>query len=265
MKPNEVVPLLLTFDEAPNLPRTLGALGWAESIVVVDSGSTDGTREILAADPRVELLERRFDNHAAQWRFGFEQLRGTPWVLALDADFVVPGGFAAELEALGDAADFDGFEAAFTYVSLGKPLRGSILPPRLVLVRPQLVTVEQDGHAHRPRVPGKVGRLRERFHHDDRKPFAVWLAAQERYARLEAGKLLAARPAELPLTARLRRCGWITPWLVPLYVLFARGGILDGRAGWYYALQRGIAEALIALRLLEARTGWVSPGGSESR
>ena len=40
-----------------------------------------------------------------------------------------------------------------------------------------------------------------------------------------------------------------------LYLLFGRGLILDGWPGWYYVLQRTIAEMLLALRLIEARHG----------
>ncbi|HEY8669750.1 MAG TPA: hypothetical protein VIL63_02830 [Terriglobales bacterium] len=40
---------------------------------------------------------------------------------------------------------------------------------------------------------------------------------------------------------------------MPLYLLFARGLILDGWPGWYYVLQRTIAEMLLSLRLLEAK------------
>jgi hypothetical protein len=44
----------------------------------------------------------------------------------------------------------------------------------------------------------------------------------------------------------------VTPWLVPLYCLFVRQGVLDGRAGLYYAMQRGIAEWMLSLSLLES-------------
>ncbi|MEM6573494.1 MAG: glycosyltransferase, partial [Pseudomonadota bacterium] len=46
MKLSDVTPLLLTFNEEANLDRTLGALAWASRIVLVDSGSTDGTLDI---------------------------------------------------------------------------------------------------------------------------------------------------------------------------------------------------------------------------
>jgi hypothetical protein len=50
---------------------------------------------------------------------------------------------------------------------------------------------------------------------------------------------------------RLRRMAWPAPIVIPLYVLFVKGCVLDGRAGWYYALQRAIAEALLALELID--------------
>ena len=45
----------------------------------------------------------------------------------------------------------------------------------------------------------------------------------------------------------------VAPWLVPLHYLVVRGGILDGWRGIYYAIQRGVAESILALRLLERR------------
>jgi glycosyltransferase involved in cell wall biosynthesis len=48
---DEITPLIITHDEAPNIARTLDKLVWARRIVVIDSGSTDDTVRI-AASPR---------------------------------------------------------------------------------------------------------------------------------------------------------------------------------------------------------------------
>jgi len=42
---------------------------------------------------------------------------------------------------------------------------------------------------------------------------------------------------------------------MPIYLLLARGLILDGRNGWYYVFQRTIVEMMLSLRLLEQKLG----------
>ena len=82
--------VVLTFNEAPNIARTLAQLAWLPEIVVVDSHSTDGTPALAAAFPNVRVVQRPFTTHAEQWNFGLEAAGiDTEWVLALDADFVL--------------------------------------------------------------------------------------------------------------------------------------------------------------------------------
>lgn len=249
---DQITPLLLTLDEMPNLERTLAGLAWAKRIVVVDSGSRDGTREYLARDPRVALFVREFDSFAAQSEYGLRETGiDTEWVLSLDADQVVTSELIAELGRLEPALGMNGYRARFVYCIQGRPLRGSLYPPRVVLARRREAGYEQDGHAHRLIVSGQVGDLASPLLHDDRKPRGRWLAEQGRYASLEAQKLLETPQGELSRPDRVRRRGWIAPWLVPLYCLIVKRGILDGRAGWIYAGERAVAEWLLAMAVWE--------------
>ena len=87
---DRITPVLLTYNEEQNINRALSHLSWAKEIVVVDSGSTDGTAAILAKFPNVRVFSRPFDTHANQWRFATEQTKiATEWLLRLDADYQV--------------------------------------------------------------------------------------------------------------------------------------------------------------------------------
>jgi hypothetical protein len=110
----------------------------------------------------------------------------------------------------------------------------------------------QEGHTQRIVPVGRVEALRNLASHDDRKPFSAWLAAQDRYARLECETLRNSRWADVKWSDRIRKLVVIAPWLVPLYCLTLRGGLLDGRAGLLYAVQRGIAEAILSAHLIES-------------
>jgi glycosyltransferase involved in cell wall biosynthesis len=248
----QITPLILTYNEAPNIARTLGQLKWARDIVVVDSNSTDETPAILATFPNVRVYSRAFDNHAAQWNFGLRETGiSTPWVLALDADYIVTDPLVAELRGLAPADAVAGYWARFRYCVNGRPLRGSAYPPVTALYRRALAGYVQDGHTQRVRVEGQVLSLAQPIHHDDRKPLRHWVMAQERYMRLEVVKLRATPWARLGWADRLRRMRVVAPFVMLVYCLFARGAIFDGRAGIYYAMQRCFAELLLSLCLLE--------------
>lgn len=252
---NQVTVLILTFNEAPNIGRTLDALTAFPEVVILDSGSTDDTLAIAGRYPNVRVCHRPFDNHSAQWNHGLAACGlQREWVLALDADYVLQASLVDEIAALAPAADVAGYRTAFSYWMLGKPLSRSLYPPVTTLFRRAAADYLQDGHTQRVRLNGQVVNLRGRIAHDDRKPLVHWLAAQDRYARLECDLLLSKPWSALSWRHRLRRMKFITPWLVPMYCLTVGRGLLDGRAGWYYALQRGVAEAVLALKLLERET-----------
>jgi glycosyltransferase involved in cell wall biosynthesis len=251
LKLDDITPLILTYNEEANLGRTLAALSWARQIVVVDSGSTDATREIALRSDRVRFVERDLDCHANQWNFGLAHIE-TPWTLAFDADYVAGDGMAHEIESLD--SEPDAFAANFVYAIDGKPLRGTLYPPRVVLFRTDRFQYRQDGHTQLLELSGaEFGLLQTKIMHDDRKPLMRWLRSQHFYAVLEAEKLLTADRSRLGWKDRLRRGIIWAPPLTLLYCLFYKNLILDGWPGVYYALQRTYAELLLSLELLDRR------------
>src|SRR5215471_842160 len=249
---DSITPLLITFNEAPNIQRVLEKLSWARRIVVIDSGSTDGTLDIMAQYPQVEIVHRPFDSFAEQCNFGLAQIK-SEWVLSLDADYELSDDLVRELHQLQQADSVAGYRAAFVYRIYGRPLRGTLYPPRTVLYRVQGAAYVNEGHGHRVSVPGEVRTLQGVIYHDDRKPLSRWFSSQQKYARIEADHLLTSSRAELSCVDRIRLMGWPAPLLVFFYVLLAKGCVLDGWAGWFYTLQRVLAETMIALELLDRR------------
>lgn len=247
---DQITPLILTYNEAPNIARTLAPLSWARDIVVVDSFSDDDTIELAGAVPQVRVFQRAFDNHRNQWEFGLKETAiTTPWVLALDADYVVSEELISELDQLEPDANTAGYRVSFVYCINGKKLHSGIYPPVTVLYRREAASYDQDGHTQRVALVGKVEQLRSLMFHDDRKSFKRWFNAQTRYTELEAQKLRAADRAELSFVDRLRRWRIVVPPAMLVYCLIVRGGIFDGWAGLYYAFQRTVAELMLSHRI----------------
>jgi glycosyltransferase involved in cell wall biosynthesis len=253
---DQITPLILTRNEAPNIRATLSRLSWAREVVVVDSLSSDATCALAAEFPNARVVERAFDSHASQWNFGLHETGiATPWVLALDADYRVPDELVEEMRRLQPRGDIGGYRARFRYCIDGVPLRGAVYPPVVVLFRREGARYLQDGHTQRVAIRGEALDLLTPILHDDRKPLREWIASQERYMRLEADKLARTDFASLSWPDKVRCLRVVAPFAMLFYCLFVRGAIFNGRAGLFYAFQRTFAELMLALYLLQADLG----------
>lgn len=158
MNVGDITPVLLTFDEAPNIGRSLERLKWASRVVVLDSFSTDATAEIARSFTNVDFQQRHFDSHTNQWNHALSLAR-TDWVLSLDADYLVPEILDQEIGSRRDADSVAAYFARFEYQIFGRPLRGTLYPPRAVLFRRSACSYQQDGHTQILRVSGRTAML----------------------------------------------------------------------------------------------------------
>lgn len=266
--------LILTFNEAANLPACLDALGWCDDIVVVDSGSTDDT--VAIAERRgARILHRPFDNFAGQRNFGLDEggFRHD-WVLHLDADELVSPAFRAALDAFEPPEGIDAWLVPFKTIFFGKWLKHAGMWPgyqaRLGHVR--RLRFVQVGHGQREDLPPeRVGTFPEPLlHYSFSHGLRAWLNKHIRYAADEAallagddkiregagsalvrGDRTSRRRAAKALAGRLPL--FLRPPARFFYVYVVRRGFLDGAAGFVYAAMLATYEAMIAILAYELR------------
>lgn len=119
--PTPVTVIILTKDEARNLPRCLASVQWADEVLVVDSFSADQTVD-LARQSGARVIQHPFHNYAAQHNFAQAQARHD-WVLFIDADECVSPELAAEIQRLAQTdrlADYRAYHIERLHLTSGR-------------------------------------------------------------------------------------------------------------------------------------------------
>jgi glycosyltransferase involved in cell wall biosynthesis len=268
---NRVSVLILTLNEEINLAECIDSCAWSDDIVVFDSMSEDRTL-VVAQEKGARLVQRRFDNYAAQRNAALTTIRYKhPWVLMVDADERVTAELAGEIAAAVENASSDlaMFRMRRKDFFFGKWLKRSSGYPTWFgrLVRLGRVRVEREVNEEYI-ADGRVGYLRAHLHHH---PFnngiAYWFERHNRYSSMEAvakanirgepiaiGALFSREPIDRrrALKQLLYRVP-LRPLIVFLYLYVIRLGLLDGRAGFHFSRMRATYEMLIDLKVIEAR------------
>jgi glycosyltransferase involved in cell wall biosynthesis len=223
---------IITYNEADRIADCLRSLDFCEEIVVVDSHSTDDTRE-LAAALGARVIERDWPGYRTQKQFAVEAA-SYDWVLCLDADERVSGRLRAEIVALRARgfAGAAGWSVPRITAYFGRFLwHGNAYPDRLV----RLFDRRRGGWTgyeihENTTVAGRVGRLHGHLEHYAYRSLSDHMNRMQRYADLMAQALY----------EHGRRCGLMRVLLNPAW-RFVRGyllrlGFLDGWRGLVFAL-----------------------------
>lgn len=243
--------ILITRNEERDLPGCLESLrGLADEIVVVDSGSTDRTREI-ARRHTGKVFEHEFSGYGPQKQFALEQAAGD-WVLNVDADERVSPELAAEIRRTLAAPEglLNGFWIPFRLHFLGRPLRfGGCGGERHVrLFRREKARYGGKSVHEGIEVEPPLGSLKGLVHHVSYKDFAEYLEKCNRYTGLIAEEKR-RRGRRFHAWHHLR-----LPWEFAARYIF-KLGFLDGNAGLVYAALSAYYAWLKHARLLETEGG----------
>lgn len=218
--------ILITFNEERDLPQALASLaGIADEIVVVDSGSTDRTRE-LARQGGARVVVRAFSGFDQQKNFAADQA-SHDWVLSLDADEVVSSELRSSLLAWKQSVPTSvAYEVGRCTNYLGKWIRHSGWYPEYHLRLYRRDRAQFVGTLHESlRADGPTGRLTGDLLHYTVRSMA------EHYAKLEVFTTLAAEDLYARGKRRWRGAMYVAaPWTFLIRLVF-RLGFLDGYRG----------------------------------
>ncbi len=255
--------ILAVKNEAANLPKCLAALGPVQRVVVVDSGSTDATPQIVR-EHGTELINFDYQGgHPKKRQWALDTLSiTTPWVFLLDADEVVPPALWEEIaEAIKQPQAPAAFLITKGFHFLGRRLKfggfsfQAVLLFRTGAARFEKILAEADSgfdmEVHeRVIVDGPLGQLRTPLIHEDFKSLHAYLDRHNRYSTWEAQVrmkfLRTGEWGEETVKPRLlgnpqERRRWLKyvalrlpfePILWFFYHYFFKLGFLEGRPGW---------------------------------
>jgi glycosyltransferase involved in cell wall biosynthesis len=184
--------VVITLNEEKNLPRCLKSLHWVPEVIVVDSGSTDGTKT-AAANAGARFLEHKWEGYGQQKNWAMSQVT-QPWVLFLDADEEVSPELAREIEefvaakGLVEGKQFWGAEMPRKTWFLGRwILHGGWYPNRLVRLGHRGHSRWTESTVHEGlEAEGEKYRFRHDLHHYTFRDVGDQVNTNVRYARLGA-------------------------------------------------------------------------------
>lgn len=114
--------VIIAFNEEKDIAKAVESVSWADEVIVVDSESTDRTREI-AEGLAARVLIRKWTGFSDQKRFAADQA-ANDWILSLDADEIVSPELKEEILKL-DLKEADGFCIPRLSFYMGRAIRHS--------------------------------------------------------------------------------------------------------------------------------------------
>jgi len=249
--------VIITFNEESNIEDAIRSVNWADEVLVVDSESTDSTREI-AESLGATVITNPWPGFSAQKQFAMERA-ANDWILSLDADERVSEDLQKEIRDIQEVGrDGDGYKIPRLSYYMKKPVRHGGWYPDLQLRLFDRRKGRWNGAVVHESVKmnddARVEQLKSDIVH-----YTVENASQhqrmiaERYAPLGAQMMFEEGRRTSPVKAVL--ASWFS--FVRAYIL--KLGFLDGFAGFCIAYFAAHNTFLKHVMLIEIQTGKARP------
>ena len=222
--------IVLTHNEAQNLPRCLASLKFCDHIVVVDDGSIDDTVKI-ATGLGVQVLEHSLGgDYAAQRNWALTKVKSA-WVLFVDADEVVSPQLADEITQALQHVECQGFLLHRVDYMWGRELKHGDVGGVKLLRLGRRGAGQWVGKVHEAwHIEGRIGRLSAPLRHYPHPDIAAFLRQINRYSSIRAQELFDAgiRANILQIICY--------PLFKFLWLWIGKTGFVDGTPGFIHAM-----------------------------
>jgi glycosyltransferase involved in cell wall biosynthesis len=243
--------IVITKNEEANISRCLASVAWANEVVVIDSGSTDGTVKI-ARQFTPHVHGEAWHGFGPQKNLALSRATGD-WVLSLDADEWVSDDLREALQEIAqDGSRHDAWSMPRSSSFCGRLMRHSGWWPDHVIRFFRRGTAEfSDDPVHeRLVVRGTIGKLKTPLLHETYRSLDQVIEKMNLYSQL-AARGMHARGRRSSVLAAIARGLWA---FLRTYVL--RAGFLDGREGFMVAVATAESTYYRYLKLMYlAETG----------
>lgn len=277
--------LIPTFNEELNIEYAVqSVIGLSDDIVIMDSFSTDGTREIVERlsscyQGSIRWIQHKFEGYGKQWNWAFDNIDWKyHWLILLAADERISPELLEEIEIWFESEEPSRYNAIFIkrrFIWQGKWIKhGGYYPfwdARLLKIGYGYFDERSvNEHLH---IQGETRTFKNDIIHEDQRSLGFWIEKHNKYATLEAQELLRAeqRKSKDKLArfwgTQAERKRWIRekiwnrllpllirPFLYFFYRYFIRLGFLDGKEGFVYHFLHGLwYRFLIDIKYLEMK------------
>ena len=243
---NRISATIITLNEESDLPQCLESLSWVDEIIVVDSGSTDGTVDI-ARRAGAHVYQEPWRGYGAQKNYAMSLCKGQ-WILNIDADEVVTAELKNEILAeIQSSRAASGYQVARKTFYLGRWIRYGGWYPNYVtrLCRAQMAQWTEP-HVHEElKVQGELRRLKHPLLHYTFSDISDQIRTNMKYASQGAQALKSRGGSQSLIKLLLKPLGKF----LECYIF--KRGFLDGLPGFIIAINAAHSMFLKFAYLLE--------------